>query len=76
MPRLVGEASIQECVDYLAGKLHADDTTAEYQHVDVVVLNALVRRIRVMTQPGAAIDAPRTPRSARFSRKGHPTTSA
>ena len=53
MPRLAGEASVQERANQLAGELDADDTTAEHQHVHVVVLDALVRRIGVMAQSGA-----------------------
>ena len=53
MPRLVGEASVQERANQLAGELDADDTTAEHQHVHVVVLDALVRRVGVMAQSGA-----------------------
>jgi hypothetical protein len=35
------------------GELDTDDTTAEHQHVHIIVLNALVRRIGVMAQSGA-----------------------
>ena len=53
MSRLAGEASVQECLHQLAGKLDTDDTTAEHQYVHVVVLDALVRRVGVVTQSGA-----------------------
>ena len=53
MPRLAGEASVQERANQLAGELDTDDTTAEHQHVHVIVLNALVRRIGVVAQSGA-----------------------
>src|SRR5262249_25031064 len=52
MPHLPTEASVQEGANKLAGELDADDTTAEHQHVHVVVLNALVGRIGVVTQSG------------------------
>ena len=48
----VGEASVQERANELAGELDADDTPAEHQHIHVVVLNALMCRIRVMAQSG------------------------
>jgi hypothetical protein len=53
MSRLTAEASVQECLNQLAGEFDTDDTTAEHQHVHVVVLNALMRRIGVVAQAGA-----------------------
>src|SRR5262245_24537105 len=43
--------------DQLAGQCLADDTSAEHQHVHVVVLDALMRRVSVVTEasPDAAM---------------------
>jgi predicted PurR-regulated permease PerM len=52
IPRLAGEASVQERADQLPGKLGADDAAAQHQHVHVIVLDALVRRVGVMAKSG------------------------
>src|SRR6516162_2803585 len=44
---------LQERLNQLVGEFDTDDTTAEHQHVHVIVLNALVRRIGVVAQSGA-----------------------
>src|SRR6516162_8272891 len=44
---------LQERLNQLVGEFDTDDTTAEHQHVHVVVPNALVRRIGVVAQSGA-----------------------
>ena len=53
MPRLAREAGVQERANQLVGELDADDATAEHEHVHVVVLDALVRRVRVMAETSA-----------------------
>src|SRR6187200_3498028 len=47
------EFRTQERAHELAGQLWADDLRAETEHVHVVVLDALVRRVRVVTDRGA-----------------------
>src|SRR6516162_8344880 len=53
MPRLPTEAGVQEGANQLTGEFDADDSAAEHQHIHVVMLNTLVRRIGVVTQSGA-----------------------
>src|SRR4029079_1871510 len=50
---LGAELGLQEGVDQLHGQLVADDLGAEAHHVDVVVLDALVRRVHVVAERGA-----------------------
>ena len=45
--------ALTEGVNQLAGELDADDTTAEHEHIHVVVLHALMRRVGVVAQAGA-----------------------
>ena len=52
MACLAAEARAQEGVNELARELDADDAAAEHEHVHVVVLHALVRRVGVVAQAG------------------------
>src|SRR4051794_41530302 len=47
--RLAAERRGEECVGALEGELGTDDPRAEHEHVHVVVLDALVRGGRVVT---------------------------
>src|SRR5690348_11026913 len=49
---LVTEPGVQERPHQLPGQLDPDDTRSEHQHVHVVVLDTLVRGVRVVAQPG------------------------
>jgi hypothetical protein len=51
--RLTAEAGVDERVDQLVRQLHADHAPAQHEHVHVVVLDTLMRRIGVVAQPGA-----------------------
>src|SRR5437868_15057976 len=48
MPRLVAEARVRERAHDLARDLLADDARADAEDVHVVVLDGLVRRVRVV----------------------------
>jgi hypothetical protein len=67
---LTRESRVQEDANQLARQFDADDAAADDEHVQVVVLHALVRRIRVVAEarpnPGDAVGGPsRPPRRSR-----------
>src|SRR5262245_56605117 len=53
VPFFIGETSTQECLHQIFGKLRADDARTEDQNVHVVMLHALMRRIRIVADRGA-----------------------
>src|SRR5260370_5037967 len=53
MPLLVGEFSAEEGLHEILRQLHTNHPRAEHQHVDVVVLYSLMRRIGVVTHAAA-----------------------
>jgi len=53
VPHFVGKLGAQECVDTFAGGFGADDAGAQNEHVHVVMLDALVGGVRVVTESGA-----------------------
>ena len=53
MPFFVRKFCTQERLHQVFRKLHADHAGAEHQHVDVIVLHALMRRVCVMAHTRA-----------------------
>ena len=53
MTLFAGETRLEEGADQFVRERGADDASAQHQHVHVVVLDALVRRVGVVTQTGA-----------------------
>src|SRR5579884_2981980 len=68
MPFFVAESRAQECPHAFFRQLHADYARAEHQHVNVVMLDSLMRRIRVVAHsradPGQLVGGHARPHSA------------
>src|SRR5262245_36992733 len=52
MTLLIAESGVDEAQHELAGQRFSDDAPAQDEHVHVVVLDALVRRVGVVAKPG------------------------